>query len=234
MNPFKRKIMLRVVGIHVAIVLWLIISSFLRGCFRPREKEIVTFIEFGAPAPAVQVEEVSQMADPEAPAPEPTPEPEPAPIPEPAKVTPKPKPTPKPQQPKWTATKPEDILKGQKVTPSTPTVSADDIKKALSDIASPSAKGGTSDANAAYDSHIYTVFYNAWHRPSSPSARPAEVTISIQSSGRIIKRSLTQSSGDSDFDQTVMAAVNSVSMFPRRPPAGYPLNNIVVQFRIID
>ena len=255
MNPFERKIILRVVGIHAAIVLFLILQSLLRGCFQPKPKpEIVTFIEFGAPAPQVQVEQVAEMSEPEPPAPEP--EPEPAPVPEPPKPKPKPIPKPKPkpkpvpkpkpkpeppkktepEKPKWKPTPIDQIKKGKKIEekPVKPAVSAADIKKALSGIASPSATPGNPNRNAAYDSHIYSVFYNAWKQPSSPAARPAEVTISILANGRIISKRLTGSSGDPQFDQTVMAAVNSISMLPQKPPAGYPLDNIVVQFRIID
>jgi protein TonB len=263
MNPFERKITLRVAGIHVAIVLVLVVHSSLRGCFKPKEKEIVTFIEFGAPAPPVQVEQVSQMSEPSTPEPEPpAPEPpSPDPVPAPVKKTipkptPKPKPKPKPKpikkpepvkkiepvkkpepkKPKWKATKPEDIIKGQKITPkqTKPAVSEQDIAKALSGISSPSASVGNSGENAAYDAHIYTVFYNAWSQPASPASRPAEVTISIQSNGRITKKRLSRSSGDAEFDKTVMAAVNRISMLPRKPPPDYPRDNIVVQFRIID
>jgi len=247
MNAFERHIAARVLGIHAAIILVVLMVSGLRGCFRPKPKlEIVTFIEFGSPAPQVDTKEVSKMPDPEPPAPEPepTPAPVPEPIPEPVKPKPKPKPVKKPvekpkpkepEKPKWKPVDPKDIKIGKKTTvePSKPTVSAQDIKKALQGISKPGPVGNPNET-AAYDAHIYSVFYNAWNQPGSPASRPAEVTVSIQANGRIIKKKLSRSSGDSQFDQTVMTAVNSVTIFPKKPPKGYPLDNIVVQFRIID
>ena len=56
MNEFQRKITIRVFGVHAAFILLLTTVPAIRGCFKPRPKEIVTFIEFGGPAPAVQVE----------------------------------------------------------------------------------------------------------------------------------------------------------------------------------
>ncbi|VGO21819.1 TonB family protein [Pontiella sulfatireligans] len=247
MNPFERKITLRVVGIHAGIILLLLLQSWIPSCFKPKPKpEIVTFIEFGSPAPQVAVEQVAEMSEPEPPAP--APEPEPAPVPEPPKPKPKPKPVPKPKpkpvetpkpkpkpEPKWKPTPVDQIKKGKKIEekPVKPTISSSDIKKALSGIASPSAASGNSSEFSSYDSQIYSIFYSAWIQPAAPGSRPASVTMSIVSNGRITRRALTQSSGDAAFDQTVMAAVNSVSMLPR-PPAGYPLDNFVVQFRIID
>ncbi|MBT8043112.1 MAG: hypothetical protein KJN98_08070, partial [Pontiella sp.] len=65
MKAFERKIALRVLGVHLAIVFALMLFSALRGCFRPRPKpEIVTFIEFGQPAEPVQVEPVNTMPEP--------------------------------------------------------------------------------------------------------------------------------------------------------------------------
>ena len=252
MNAFERNVTLRVVGIHAAIILFFIITSSLKGCFRPKPKpEIITFIEFGSPAPQVEVQSVSQLADPEPP-PAPTPTSEPAPIPEPIKKPtpkPKPKPTPKPkpkppvekpkpkpEKPKWKPVDAKDIKIGKKtaVTPSKPTVSSSEITKALSGISTSSGPVGSSSSNAAYDSHIYTVYYNAWAQPSTPASRPAEVTISITSTGRIKSARLSQSSGDSQFDATVQKAIGAVKILPKKPPAGYPLDNIIVQFRIVE
>lgn len=241
MNAFQKKVTLRVVAVHAAIVLVVFLFSVVPSCFRPKEKEIVTFIEFGAPAPQVSVEEVADMTEPEPTPTPPEPEPEPAPIPEPIKKKPepikkKPEPIKKKVEPKQRLARPEDIKIGPKIkpTPKAPTVSSKDIKQALSGISTPAATAGNPDEIAAYDAHIYSVFYNAWSQPGTPAIRPAGVTISIQSNGRILTRRLSTSSGDAQFDATVMAAVRSISIFPRKPPSGYPLDNIVVQFRIVD
>ncbi len=255
MNALERKIALRVLGIHIAVIVFFLLVAGLKGCFRPKPKpEIVTFIEFGQPAPPVAVQQVDELADTEPEPPSPKPEPKPAPVPEPIKKPipkpkpkpkpepePKPEPKPEPEKPKWKPVDPKDIKISDKVVkpkPSKPLVSAAEIQKALSGISSPNAAPTTTPGNpnehAAYDAHIYSVFYNAWKQPGTPALRPAEVTISISPNGLITKRKLTGPSGDSTFDQTVMEAVNSVSILPRKPPPGYDLDNIVVQFRIIE
>ncbi len=61
MNLFQRKVALRVLGIHVGIILFFVMISGMKGCFRLKPKpEIVTFIEFGQAAPPVSVQQVDQ------------------------------------------------------------------------------------------------------------------------------------------------------------------------------
>ena len=145
-----------------------------------------------------------------------------------------------PEKPKWKPTPIDKIKVSEKrVEPEKPPLSARDIQKALSGIQSPSSTkttgpAGNPDAIAAYDAHIYSQFYNAWERPSAPGVRPAQVTISISATGRVISSSLSQSSGDSAFDASVMAAVRRVTSLSKPPPTGYPRDNIIVQFRLID
>lgn len=256
MNRFELKITWRVVGIHFAVVGLLLIQSLLHGCFRPKPKpEMVTFVDMVNPAPPVQVQEVQHISNPEpkpeppqdnTPAPEPPkvniPEPKPIkktvqPVKKPVKlpvVKPKPKPKPKP---KWKPVSAEQIKKnlGKRVKPKPvkPAISKSEISKALSNIVhAPSASGNPSEFSA-YDSRIYAIFYGAWNQPASNAARPAKVRISMLSNGRITSRTLIQKSGDDAFDRTVMDAVNSVSELPR-PPSGYPLDNIIVQFTVVN
>ena len=258
MNAFQRKIALRVLGIHVAVVVWMLLLAGLKGCFRPKPRpEIVTFIEFGQPAPAVEIQHVADQPEPapQAPAPRPEPapipepikkplpkpEPKPAPKPEP-KPTPKPepKPEPKPTEPEksqWKPVDPKDIKIGKKVNEpktSESAITAQDISKALKGVRQSDQPIGTPDANRAYDAHIYSVFYNAWAQPAVPAMRPAEVSLSITADGRIRSWRLSRSSGDAQFDATVEQAVKSIRMLPRKPPPGYPLDNIVVLFRISE
>lgn len=251
MNAFQKKVALRVVGVHVVLILFLLLSSCVKGCFERKPKEIMTFIEFGAPAPQVSVETVSQMAEPEPPAP--APKPEPAPIPEPPKPKPKPKPVakpkpkpkvekpkpkpkPKPEEPKWKPVDPKDIKIGKKVnnSPKKPAVSSSDIKKALSDIApSSSAPAGNPSQINAYIGRIGSFFYGYWKPPASASytTGSAIVRISIRKNGQIIKRVKIKGSGDSVYDKTVMDAVNAVSTIPR-PPSDYPYDYVEVEFRL--
>ncbi len=246
MNAFQKQIALRVVGAHAALVFLVVVIPFMRGCFQRKPKEIVTFIEFGAPAPPVNIETVSQMAEPEPPAP--TLEPEPAPIPEPPKpkpkpvVKPKPKPKvekplpkPKPTKPKWKPTSVKDIKKGKKIkeSPKTPTVSSSDIKKALSGISKPATSAVNPSQINAYIGRVGSFFYGYWKPPASASysTGSAIVRISIRKNGQIIKRVKIRGSGDSVYDKTVMDAVNAVSTIPR-PPPDYPYDYVEVEFRL--
>jgi len=253
MNPFERKVTVRVLGIHLGVVAFLMMNSALKGCFRPKPKpEIVTFIEFGSPAPKVHVQEVEQMAKPEPAAP--APKPEPAAIPEPAKPKPKPKPTPKPEpkpapkpetkaapkpepKPQWKPVDPKDIKIGKKINDPAPkpVLSEDVIEKNLKGIVgdpTPRMTPGSPDADAAYISQIADFFDRLWTKPdSSAPAASAVVRIHISKWGTITKRTRIQSSGDAAFDASVMSAVNSVNSVPK-PPSSFPYDYVEVEFRI--
>ncbi len=239
MNTFQKRVSMRVLGIHATIIFLVAIVPFMRGCFAPKPKEIITFIEFGAPAPEVNIQEIPQLPAPEPPAPEPPPDriPElvkkPTPVKKPVPVKKKPTPIKKPES-KWKPTKVDPTKsKRIKATPQKPTVSAAEIKKELAGITkSPTKATGNPSQFNAYDAQVFRIFYGAWTRPGVPGARPAKVRISVSKNGRITGRVLTQRSGDTSFDQSVMAAVNKVSTLPK-PPAGYP-DNFVVRFSIID
>ncbi len=251
MNAFQKRITLRVVGVHVAVVLVLLFSSLLRGCFKPKPKEIITFIDFGAPAPQVTIASVTEMAESE---PEPVaPAPEPAPIPEPVKLkpkpvakpkpkprveTPKPKPKPKePEKPKWKPTDPKKIKIGKRVNdaPAPRAISSADIKKALAGISSSSpsvATGNPSQFNAYYG-QVMRLFYNHWKPPGSASSATGSTTIriSIRKNGQITKRKKRTGSGDSLYDKTAMDAVNAVSVLPK-PPSNYPYDYVEIVFTL--
>jgi TonB family protein len=254
MNAFQRKITLRVVGIHAAIILVFLIGSLFRSCTRPKPPEIITFIEFGGPAPQVDVEQVSEMSNPE---PEveqpPPPEPEPAPIPEPVKKKPEPikKPDPvkkKPEpikkaepvkkpEPTWKPTPVDQIKKGKKIrdsSPKAPAVSASDIRNALKDFAPTSSKtsGNPSQFNDYY-ARIMSLFYNRWTPPPSASAATGstKVRISMLKNGQITKRKKIKGSGDSLYDKTVMDAVSAVSTMPS-PPSNYPYEYVEITFTL--
>jgi TonB family protein len=242
MNTFERKITLRVFGAHAAIIFLMVAIPALRGCFKPKPKEIVTFIEFGAPADPVNIQQVSKMAEPEPPAPTPTPEPEPAPIPEPSKPKPKPKAEPKPkpkpkepEKPKWKPVSAKDIKIGKKVAEksSKPSISSADIKKALAGIASSAAASGNPSQFNDYYARVISLFYGKWKPPASASSATgsAIVRISMRKNGQITKRAKIKSSGDPLYDRTVMEAVNAVSTLPR-PPSTYPYDYVEVTFTL--
>lgn len=246
MNRFERRVTLRVLAIHAAVVLFLVLQSMLQGCFRPKPREeIVTFIEFGSPAPPAQVQVREQVDDPppvqqdpppvqqDPPPQEPrVPEPE---IPEPIPVEPAPKQVVKEPEPKWEPTPVVPQLNNK--TEPTPPKPKIDIGQAFEGIVETPAPPTPTPAAprtdfSSYDSQIYATFYNAWKQPPANASRPAKVTISIDSSGRVTSCRLSQSSQDAAYDKTVMDAARSVSRLPV-PPAGYPLSGIVINF-VID
>lgn len=251
MNRFERRIVVRVLGAHAAVVMFLLLQSFLHGCFRPEPKrEIVTFVDFGQPAPKPTIQEVSEMPDPEpAPAPDPEPviqdipRPQPTPLPKPVikpepKPVPQPDPKPQPKKPEWEPTKASDIdtTKSKRIapTPQKPAISKEDISRELSGVVGEptTEKVGNPSEISAYDALIHSAFYNAWTQPAVAAARPTEVTISISPTGLITKWRVSQSSGDAQYDASVEKAVRSISMLSKKPPAGYPMDNIVIKFSI--
>lgn len=255
MNAFQRKAALRIFSIHVGVVGVIMLFSGLKGCFRPKpKKEIITFVDFGSPAPPVAVQEVEQMqeSEPEPPAPEP-PAPQAAPaetVPEPVqqkKVVPKPKtetPKPKPKQvepekPKWKPTPVDQIKVGKKIEPvkKEPVLTQKDfdrLKNAQSNEKLPTSSGavGNPDADAAYIAQIGRYFDQRWSEPANASPASSVVyRIYISQWGTITKRTKIQGSGDAAFDASVKAAVNSVGTAPK-PPAGFPYDYVEVEFRI--
>lgn len=251
MDAFKRGVILRVVGLHFVVVLVVVFSSFLKGCFKPKPKpEIVTFVEFGSPAPPVHIQEVATLPDPtpvEDIPPKPISEsvPDPIPIPEPVKkkiVKPKvdkpkdPIKKPKPPKKQWKPAKVEDIKIGKKVSfkETKPAVSRKDISNALNFKSSVEKSGpvGNPSADGAYIAKIGNYLDRYWTAPASASsALVAVVRIDISKSGAITGRTKIQRSGDAAFDQSVMAAVNAVKSVPP-PPSSFSYDYVEVEFRI--
>ncbi len=248
MNRFERRVTLRVLGIHVAVVLFVLVQSFLHGCFLPRPKDdIIIFTEFGEAPSTPEIVEVEEMPRPEPPRPAPQ-QAEPLPkvtppveIPKPP-ITPQevPEPTPKkqpdPPKPTWTPTPVDQIKVGEKVNDPAPKLTQEQISKALSNIVkpapAPTAKPGNPNEIAAYTSLIYETFYRVWAQPASAAARPAVITFSISSTGRIKSWRLSTSSGDPNYDATVKSAMNAVGSLSRSPPDGYSLDDIQMTFKI--
>ncbi|MCK4564493.1 MAG: TonB C-terminal domain-containing protein [Verrucomicrobia bacterium] len=238
MNAFQKRITLRVLGVHATVIFLVAVVPLMRGCFKPKPKEIVTFVVVDNSGPPVNVQQVSHMPDPEPPAPEPEPERIPEPVkekPVPIKKKPEPiKKKPEPvKKPKQRLARPEDIKIGPKVksTPKKPTVSERDIKSALAGITSPAKSSGDPNRFSHYYSQVMAKLHAAWVPPSTVGSisRPAEVRFSMRSNGAITARKLTTSSGNSVFDQTVMKAANRVGVLPK-PPADYNFDYVIVPF----
>ena len=257
MDAFRKKVALRVVGAHAAIVALVLLVPLLRGCFRSKPREIVTFVEFAAAPPQVSVEDVPQLAEPEPEPPAPAPEPEPAPIPEPAKPKPVPKPKPKPKpkakpkpkpkpkvqaskpkpkKPKWKPVDPKHIKIGKRVdAPSPkPALSSAEISRALAGIAS-SSSATTADPSRfnSYYARVMRLFYTHWKPPATATSASgsAIVRIYMRKNGQIVKRKKIKGSGDAVYDRTAMDAVNSVGTLPK-PPPDYPFDYVEVVFTL--
>ena len=251
MNRFERRVVLRVLGIHVAVVLFLLMQSVLQGCFHPKPPaaiEVGLIVERGRSTSTPAVQEVAQMDEPESPAEEtPVEEPTPVeevappvelPVPVPQDVQPERKKDPEPEKKEsdWKPVSLDDMKKQmgeapKKVVNPQPAPQKIDVQGEFSDLTTASSAGNP-NANAAYDALIHKVFRNAWARPAAPAMRPAKVTISITSNGRIKSWKLTQSSGDSQYDESVKNAAKKISILPRKPPSGYPLDGITIEFNI--
>jgi TonB family protein len=248
MKSYKNRVATRVLSVHISVIMLALVIPFLRGCFKPKPKDLITFIEFGTPAPAVEITEVPELKNPTL-APEefitppdriPKPPKDTPPPKRPEKKPPKKKPPPKKPPKKhsnWKSTSVDDIRKEikksnrVKATKNTKSLSDSDIRNALKNITSrsPTQRVGNSTSFAAYDATITRIFTQAWRQPPSPGNRPAKVKISIRDSGKIIRRTLVQRSGDAGYDQTVMRAAQSISTLPH-PPKGYPDRSFIIKF----
>jgi len=239
MRSYKNRVAIRVMSVHISVILLALVIPFLRGCFRSKPKELITFIEFGSPPAAVETVNVPAHT------PSPPSHHEPPPqienkIPDPPKDRTPPKQTEHIKPPRrhssWKRTSVDEIRKEIKntqrvrATSTTPTLTQREIEQNLRGIVNHSHRIGNSTSFAAYEATVTRIFTQAWRQPSAPGRRPAKVKIFIQDSGKIIRRTLIQKSGDSEYDQTVMRAVRSISVLPR-PPKGYPDRTFIIKFK---
>jgi TonB family protein len=108
-------------------------------------------------------------------------------------------------------------------TPRTPTLSADDIQRQLG-----SASTSTANEHLAYCARLKPYFRQP---TSAPYGTKAVATIRVDATGTITYRALTSPSGNTAFDQSVLAALNAVSRLPA-PPTVSVNRNITVTFEI--
>ena len=203
----------RVLLVHIGVVTFFLLFSFLKGCFKLRPKpEIVTYIMLG---------EVDAKSKPIAVAP----------LPEPVLDSIQ-EPTPINKKPSWKPTPVNEIRKGKRVTsaPAMPKIDASTIEKTLAE-AKPIL--GSSDPFAAYYKEVMRLLYARWSPPTrvGGGSSVSVVRFEVQASGKILTRSLVEGSGVNAYDESVMQAAASVSHLPRLPE-GYPYSYIEVVFTI--
>ena len=254
MNGLQKKVFTRVFGTHISVLFLLLFIPWIRGCFHPKPKEIITFIDLAAmppPAPVIEPE----------PVPEPTPVPKPKPIPKPAitNIPPKkaeinalpkkPKPEKKKAEPKKPALKPKTLAErlaevrrsgkpvSTPVVKSSPQLDFSGIKSALNSASTGSGSGSDSGVYspfAGYYDSVKRQMYSVWQQPAgAPIGLSATATIRVERDGTVSQKSIIRRSSNAPFDQSVQSALNATSRLPV-PPAGLPSRNIEIEFVLSD
>lgn len=254
MNSLQKKITKRVLIIHLIIIFMMVVIPLIRSCFNIKPKEMITMVVMEDFAPSVNIETVANLEKVDSSPSEPTrPDPPPKPdvVPEPVKKpklqakppkkdkpilkpkVEKPKPKvekPKPKKDAWKPTKTSEMKKGKQVNEK-PRISKSDIKKALTGITQKKGATGVPGEFNSYYGKVMSKLYSVWVPPATVTsiARSAEVRFSIRKNGTITARRLSVSSGNSVFDQTVMAAANKISILPKAP-SNYKYDYVIVPF----
>ena len=164
------------------------------------------------------------------PKPKPTPRPK---NPTPTKPKPKPKSTAKtPSQIRVNIGNPKNHTNKTRPAPSrpvNPAVSSKEVSNALKGLNNLSAKinvqvsGSNRAAFATYAQHVVAVYRRAW-QPLIPKnlarTRIAEVSVTIDRSGRVIRASITRRTGDAALDKSVQRALDKVRSVGKSFPSG--------------
>jgi TonB family protein len=231
-----------VFGTHASVLFLLLFIPWVKSCYHPKPKEIVTYISVeSAPAPVAVIQPAPKPEPKPAPKPEPKPAPKPEPKPEPKPISkPVPKPPPKITPPKtnqpppavkkteWKAApvQKQTVRTTQSGAPPRPALDLSGVKAALN--SGPSS--GTVSPFAWYYESVKQRMYAAWRQPAgTPVGLVATAMIRVEFSGAVSSRSLIRRSGDAEFDRSVQAAIDSVHQLPA-PPADLPDRNITVEF----
>lgn len=246
MNRTRHQIFWWVFGTHAVVLFLLLVIPWVKGLFRPKPKEIITFVDLAAPMPEPVVPE-PVIAPPEPVkktiAPPPT-NPPPKKVeskPPPKKEEPKkPEPPPEPEKPKW---KPAPVVRQNNrvanpaapaAKPVQPQIDVNKIRTTLAgavgSTGSGSSSGGTFSPFAGYYSTVQQRLYAAWQQPAgTPIGTTATAVIRVERDGTLSYRSVSRRSGNATFDASVQKALDAVSRLPA-PPADLPDRNITIEF----
>lgn len=180
----------------MGVLFLMLFIPWIKGCFRPKPKEIITFIDLAASSPSVpeiapEPEPTPKVIPKPEPKPKPTPKPvvsntppkvvkatpkpppkatpKPAPKPPPKKPTPKPEPKPAPKQTeaeKLAAIRQNNVVTKPNTKPA-PKLDFSGLKSALNSAAEGSGTGGgTYSPFAGYYDSITQRMYAVWQQPS--------------------------------------------------------------------
>jgi colicin import membrane protein len=225
-----------VFGTHAAVLFLLIFIPWVKSCFHPKPKEIITFIDIASPpAPAAQVMPQPAPVEPAPPAvPEPAPEPTPKPMPKPTpKPAPKPAPKPEPKK-KW---KPAPVVRQDRRianpnTPSPPPRPQIDLSKLKNILQTPG--GGTVNPLAWYYESVKKRMYAVWQQPiGAPTGLSVTAVLRVEPNGTVSSKFISRRSGNPALDQSVQAALDATTRLPV-PPANLPDRNITIEFILSD
>jgi colicin import membrane protein len=210
---------------HFAVILLLILAPLVVSWdLRRKNREIMMEIEFTVALPEPEAPSPVQKEIREEPKP---PEPDKADIPEPAPE--------KKAKPEVKVSK-KLIKRPPAPKPKGPTLSAEEIKKLLAAGAKISDHTSVPDNywEIGYYNQVRERMYNAWTPPPTLSGRSGvstEVTIRVLRDGTIGRRTMTRSSGNRDMDDSVMLAVNAVTVLKPLPPQfPGPYKDIPIEF----
>ncbi len=224
-TPIQKTILHWVIGFHIVLILGVVIVPTFQKLFKPKKKEIITFVTFGDGGVPNPVQEI-QPVEVESP-------PEPKSVEIPFQTNKPPKKVKEPEKPKW---KPAPVVKQNKrivkdskkpapVTPQRKLITTSDIQKALG-----GTTGGTIDPHGGYYNTVMQRLYGVWQVPVGAAyGLSAQASITLGADGSVSSRQLIRSSGDSAFDQSVQKALNAVNRLPR-PPADLPSRTITIEF----
>ncbi len=236
---------------HLAILV-LIVMGVL---FKPTPKPLPMIFEMVSPPNTGEVADIVENTEIEftpqeiEPLPEPIPEPEPLPIPEPVPVPPKPKPKPpEPPKPKTLSyeefirqqgkPKPQKVRKTQPKKIVAPKIDTSAIRANLNELLVDSSNvrnmsTGEQDALMSYLSGIKAALKRAWQKPSGLSNNlKCTVRFDVSAGGKLLSPRIVSSSGNSEFDTSVLQAFKNIRNFGPTPHGRSEFIQIV--FRMAD
>lgn len=204
---FKRTLIV-MTGIHLSVVLIIFFIGVFQALIdHSADKETPTFVSIADPLPFRETIVEPEIMRPPAAVEPPLPEPEPPPV-----VKPPQKPKKKIEISKKKVTRPKA---SPPATPASKPPSANQIKNELKDLKDSLSSKQDNDLPSSYYLHVRQVVFAKWsdEKPSRDTVihgATATVSITVERSGRITRRSLHRKSGSPVLDASALRAVNKV------------------------
>lgn len=225
MSGISRRVFWWSVAAHTGIILSLVLFPLIMNCrMRKKPAEIITYVDLQ-----------TLTVPPPEPAPEtPVAEPEKPPPPEPPKDIPEPEPV---KKKKIEVSKKK--IKREEMPPprEKPKLTPEEIKKLLAEGAKISSEPVPDLALPAwYFALVRQTMYDHWNQPGELAGAVGMMTrmqFRISRDGSISRVRMIRSSGSKVMDDSVMAAINSVSRLKELPPSyPEPFYDAIVDFEL--